>query len=120
MQTEQKATEIEGISTSENSLRFFIKGDKKYYQIASNEILYVEAYGNYTKLFLKDEMIVSHEKISNLEALLPQDSFLRVHKSFIVSLDKIKLIQGNRIQIESHKIPIGETYKSSVNRLYNS
>ena len=65
-------------------------------------------------------MIVSHEKISSFEDLLPQDSFLRVHKSFIVALDKIKLIQGNRIQIETHQIPIGETYKSRINQLYNS
>ena len=64
-------------------------------------------------------MIISHEKISAFEELLPQDSFLRVHKSFIVAVNKIKLIEGNRILIESHKIPIGQTYKSSVKRLFN-
>jgi DNA-binding LytR/AlgR family response regulator len=119
VQTQQKGTVIKDISTSEGDHRFFIKGDKKYHQIASDDILYIEAYGNYTKLFFKDEMIVSHEKISAFEELLPQDSFLRVHKSFIVAIDKIKLIEGNRIQIETHKIPIGQTYKSSINRLFN-
>ncbi len=120
VQTEQKPTETKGISTVENAHRFFIKGDKKYHQVTSDEILYIEAYGNYTKIFFNDEMIVSHEKISNFEDLLPQDSFLRVHKSFIVAVNKIKLIEGNRIQIGDHKIPIGETYKSSISRLYNS
>jgi DNA-binding LytR/AlgR family response regulator len=120
VQTDAKATEIKGVASLESGYRFFIKGDKKYHQIASDDILYIEAYGNYTKIFLKEEMIVSHEKISNFEDLLPQDSFLRVHKSFIVALDKIKLIQGNRIQIETHQIPIGETYKSRINQLYNS
>lgn len=120
VQTEQKAPEIKGISTLDGGHRFFIKGDKKYHQIASDEILYIEAYGNYTKIFFKNEMIVSHEKISSFEELLPQDSFLRVHKSFIVAVDKIKLIEGNRIQIGDNKIPIGETYKSSISRLYNS
>ena len=117
VQADQKATEI---STTESGYRFFIKGDKKYHQISSDDILYIEAYGNYTKIYLKDEMIVSHEKISAFEELLPPDTFLRVHKSFIVALEKIKLIEGNRIMIETHEIPIGQTYKSSVSRLYNS
>ena len=120
IQTEQKPTEIKGIAAVATGHRFFIKGDKKYHQIASDDILYIEAYGNYTKIYLKDEMIISHEKISNFEALLPPDSFLRVHKSFIVAVDKIKLIEGNRIQIGDNKIPIGETYKSIISRLYNS
>lgn len=120
VQTEQKTLETKGISALQEGHRFFIKGDKKYHQIASDEILYIEAYGNYTKIFFKNEMIVSHEKISSFEELLPQDSFLRVHKSFIVAVDKIKLIEGNRIQVGDNKIPIGETYKSSIKRLYNS
>ena len=97
--------------------RLFLKGDKKYHQIHLDDILYIEAYGNYSKVFLKDEMIVSHEKISSFEALIPQENFLRVHKSFIVAIDKIKLIEGNRILIENYKIPIGQTYKGNVNKL---
>jgi DNA-binding LytR/AlgR family response regulator len=119
-QTEQKTTVIKEISTLESTHRFFIKGDKKYHQIASEDILYIEAYGNYTKLFFKDGMILSHEKISTFEDLLPESDFLRVHKSFIVAINKIKLIEGNRIHIETYKIPIGQTYKSRISRLYNS
>ena len=107
-------------SSADNSTRFFIKGDKKHHQIDLSELLYIEAYGNYTKLFLKDEMIVSHEKISHYESILVSADFLRVHKSFIVAIDKIKFIEGNRILINEHKIPIGQTYKSNVNKLYNS
>ena len=103
--------------TTDNTTRFFVKGDKKHHQIDLNDLLYIEAYGNYTKLFLKDEMIVSHEKISHYEDLLNTANFLRVHKSFIVAIDKIKFIEGNRILINEHKIPIGQTYKSSINKL---
>ena len=120
VQTPQKETEVKENLTSVSGHRFFIKGNKKYHQIASDEILYIEAYGNYTKIFFKDEMIVSHEKISFLEELLPQDAFLRVHKSFIVAIDKIKLIEGNRIRIGTYEIPIGQTYKSRITSLYNS
>ena len=65
-------------------------------------------------------MIVSHEKISHYEAILSEGNFLRVHKSFIVAIDKIKFIEGNRIIIDEHKIAIGQTYKSRVNELLNS
>ena len=110
-------TIIKEISTEDTSTRFFVKGDKKHHQIDLSDLLYIEAYGNYTKLFLKSEMIVSHEKISHYEAMLTDGNFLRVHKSFIVAIDKIKFIEGNRILIKEHKIPIGQTYKSVVNKL---
>lgn len=99
--------------------RFFIKGDKKHHQINTQDILFVEASGNYCKIFLTAEMILSHEKISNLEALLPSENFLRVHKSFLVATNKIKLIQGNQIYLQEHRIPIGQTYRSRINELLN-
>ncbi|MEO1627229.1 MAG: LytTR family DNA-binding domain-containing protein [Bacteroidota bacterium] len=105
-------------SSDNKKLRFFLKGDKKMHQIHAEDILFIEAYGNYTKVFLTKETIVSHQKISSLEELLPKSAFLRVHKSFIVSTDKIKMIEGNRIQIGTHLIPIGQTYKQSLKRLF--
>ena len=120
-ETQTTKTIIKEVSnSSDNSTRFFVKGDKKHHQIDLNDLLYIEAYGNYTKLFLKDEMIVSHEKISHYEDLLNASNFLRVHKSFIVAINKIKFIEGNRILINEHKIPIGQTYKSSITKLYGS
>ena len=120
-ETQTTKTIIKEVSSSaDSSTRFFVKGDKKHHQIDLNDLLYIEAYGNYTKLFLKDEMIVSHEKISHYEDLLNASNFLRVHKSFIVAINKIKFIEGNRILINEHKIPIGQTYKSSINKLYGS
>jgi len=116
-ETQTEKTTIKEITSTQDSKRFFVKGDKKHHQIDLSDLLYIEAYGNYTKLFLKDEMIISHEKISHYESILTDGNFLRVHKSFIVAIDKIKLIEGNRIIIEEHKIPIGQTYKSNVNKL---
>lgn len=115
-QAKEQATNIE-TETGAIKNRIFIKGDKKHYQIQLKDLLFIEAYGNYTKLFLKNEIIVSHEKISSYEKSLNRDVFLRVHKSFIIRVDKIKLIEGNRISIDEHKIPIGQTYKSVVNKL---
>ncbi len=99
------------------SKKFFIKGDKKHHQLATEEILYIEAYGNYCKVHTSREVIISHEKISEFELRLDENLFMRVHKSFLVSRDKIDLIEGNRIIIDEDKIPIGQTYRSAVNRL---
>lgn len=96
---------------------FFIKGDKKLHQVRFNQILFIEASGNYTKIFLSDEMILTHEKISALEELLPTREFIRVHKSFIVGINKIKLIEGNRISLGEHYVPIGQTYKHNLKEL---
>jgi DNA-binding LytR/AlgR family response regulator len=118
--TQTTKTIIKEVSNEASSTRFFVKGDKKHHQIDLNDLLFIEAYGNYTKLFLKDEMIVSHEKISHYESILDDGGFMRIHKSFIVRIDKIKFIEGNRILIDEHKIPIGQTYKSIVSKLYNN
>jgi DNA-binding LytR/AlgR family response regulator len=117
--TQTTKTTVKQVS-NETTTRLFVKGDKKQHQIDLNDLLYIEAYGNYTKLYIKDEMIVSHEKISYYESILSDEDFLRVHKSFLIAIDKIKLIEGNRIHITTYKIPIGQTYKINVNRLYNS
>jgi len=93
---------------------FFLRGDKKYHQIHFNDLLFIEAYGHYCKVYLKNEMIVSHQKISDFEQLLPKFDFIRTHKSFIAAKDKIKQIEGNRILIDEYKIPIGQTYKENI------
>ena len=97
--------------------QFFLKGDKKYHQIHSKDILFIEANGNYSKVYLHDEMIVCHEKISALENTLDSNQFLRVHKSFIVARDKIRLIQGNLIELDQKKIPVGQTYRKTIQKL---
>lgn len=99
-----------------NTGSFFIKGDKKLHQIHFQDLLFIEAYGHFTKVFFKDDMIISPQKISDFEKLLPTLYFLRIHKSFIVSKDKIRTIEGNRVLIDQHKIPIGQTYKEIINK----
>ncbi|NQX81604.1 MAG: response regulator transcription factor [Flavobacteriaceae bacterium] len=117
--TEATIVKTQIVETDTKSTKFFLKGDKKHHQIDTQDILYIEAYGNYTKMYFADEMIISHEKISSFADMLPSDSFMRVHKSFVVSLDKIEQIEGNRIIIGKHKIPVGQTYKSVVSGLFN-
>ncbi len=110
---------VASISTSKTSPSFFFKGEKKMHQIHADDILFIEAYGNYCKVVLTKETIVIHEKISSLEKLLPDTDFLRVHKSFIVAGVKIKIIESNRITIGDRQVPVGQSYKHNLKQLYN-
>lgn len=100
-----------------NKNSFFIKGDKKIHQINFDNVLYIEAHGNYSKIFTIEKMILTHEKISSMQEVLPKNDFIRIHKSFIVAKSKIEEIEGNRVKILDKKIPIGQTYKDNLNCL---
>lgn len=112
----KKNTSFDIIETQQTTGSFFLKGDKKLHQIHFEDLLFIEAYGHFIKVYLKNDMIISPQKISDFEKLLPMVDFIRIHKSFIVSKNKIKYIEGNRVLIEEHKIPIGQTYKENVNK----
>lgn len=97
--------------------RIFVKSNKKYHQINLNDILYIEAYGNYSKIYLPDQMILHHDSMAAMLSILPATNFLRIHKSFIVALDKVKAIEGNQMLIRDQKLPIGQTYRSVVGKI---
>ncbi|WP_299107612.1 LytTR family DNA-binding domain-containing protein [uncultured Tenacibaculum sp.] len=99
--------------TAENSL--FIRSNKKYIQVNIDDILFVEALGNYCKVVCIDDEYSVREKISEFKELLDDDLFLQVHKSFIIAKKKVKEIEGNRIRIKDYVIPIGKTYKVNLN-----
>ena len=94
--------------------QIFIKGDKKHHQVNFLGISLVEGYGQYCKVYNEDEVILTLDRLANIEASLPLDDFLRVHKSYIVSISKIKSIEGNTITVNGQKIPIGQSYRKSV------
>ncbi|WP_299900795.1 LytTR family DNA-binding domain-containing protein [uncultured Aquimarina sp.] len=101
---------------SERNQYIFIKSGKKQIKISLDDILFIEAAGNYCKVFLENQMILTLYKISTLEKELPYN-FLRIHHSFIISKEKIQIIEGNQIKIGDHSIPIGQTYRSTVNKM---
>lgn len=92
----------------------FIKSNKKYVQVSIEDILFIEALGNYCKITCKEEAYSIREKISDFKELLDSDLFLQVHKSFIIAKKHVKEIEGNRIKINDYIIPIGKTFKINL------
>ena len=99
------------------SKRIFLRSNKKYTQIEIDAVLFIEASGNYTKVITTLETITIREKISTVLELLPKEVFLQVHKSFVVAHKHIKSIEGNRMFVNDHIIPIGKIFKTNVIQL---
>lgn len=95
----------------------FLRSNKKHIQVTIDTIQYIEAAGNYTKVITTNEIITIREKISDVLELLNDLDFIQVHKSFVISKKHIKNIEGNRIFIAEHTIPIGKIYKVNINQL---
>ena len=94
-----------------------VKSEYKLIQIAVSNILYIEGLKDYVKIYLEDSnsSIMSLMSLKTLEASLPQDRFMRVHRAFIVQTSKIKVIERNRIVFGKQYIPISDTYKDAFN-----
>ena len=92
----------------------FFKSDKKIHKIDLESIHYIEAVGDYMKVITDSGQLLINETMKNLQEELPARSFIRVHKSFIISRVHIKYIEGNYIQVANKSIPIGATYRNDV------
>ncbi|QNE40933.1 response regulator transcription factor [Hymenobacter sp. NBH84] len=97
----------------------FVKGESKnkFLRLDYADILYVEALKNYVSIVTPGQRVVTYQTLKDLSEQLPQPPFLRVHKSYLVSLDKIRMVDGNTIYIEDQQIPVGETYRDTLFRL---
>ncbi len=93
---------------------FFIKCGSKYEKIYFNDILYIQGTQNYVTICTNKGKYLTLLYLKNLEENLDSRAFIRVHKSYIVSIDKIEGIEGNEIFIQSHHIPISRNYREQV------
>ena len=95
----------------------FLRANKSHIQVKVDNILYIESLRNYCKVVTNEEEIKIREKISDLSNILPQELFVQVHKSFVVAINHINKIEGNRVHIRDQTIPIGKFYKENVNSI---
>lgn len=111
----EKLNSTSAQTTNSNRPSFvFLKADKKIHKVDLDSIFYIEAIGDYMKVVTGSGQLIINETMKKLQEDLPVDSFIRVHKSFIISRNKIKFIEGNYVRVEDKNIPIGATYRSEV------
>lgn len=88
-----------------------VKADGKIHKIFYSQILFVEGALEYVKFHTKEKRVMGLYSLKELEDLLPESDFMRIHKSYIVSFDKIQEVEGNQVIIGEHKLPIGKSHR---------
>ena len=91
-----------------------VKADRKTYKVDISKIQYIESLKDYVKIVCMDESIVTHDSLSNMEAFLSEYGFIRIHRSFLVAIDKIRSFDAESVFLENNELPISRTYKKSV------
>jgi DNA-binding LytR/AlgR family response regulator len=92
----------------------FLKQDNRLVKVPFDDILYVEALKDFSKVYRKEKPMLVSMHLKMLEDLLPSDRFLRIHRSYIVALPAITALQGNVIEIGKEELPVGATYKDEL------
>lgn len=93
---------------------FFIRCDHVFEKVYFRDILYIEAMQNYCILHISDRKLITYITLRGMEQKLPKDIFLKVHKSFIVNLDKITAVDGNDLLIGKAQLPVSRSLKDQV------
>ena len=114
--TALRETPVQAVVTvPESSKAFvFLKVDKKMVKVYLDEILYIESLKDYVRVRTVYEDLVTHQNLNSMAKILPSDDFIRIHKSYTISVDKVKSIEGNCVEIASKLLPIGRNFRKEV------
>jgi DNA-binding LytR/AlgR family response regulator len=98
----------------------YFRSNRKMVKVLFNEILYIEGLNDYIKIITTNKPIITKHLLASLEQMLPPKEFVRIHKSFIVAINKIESFNADSVDIARHEIPIGRSYKVNVNKILGS
>jgi DNA-binding LytR/AlgR family response regulator len=96
-----------------------VRADRKLFKVNINEILYIHSLSNYYKIVTSGKNVVAYGSLSSLENELPTSRFIRIHRSYLVAIDKIEAISSNSLILNGQALPIGRNYRSSVEAVFN-
>lgn len=109
-----------GSAVNNETEHLLLHADHKIYKVKLNDILYIEGLKEYVSYYTREKRIIVLQSLKSIEESLPSDRFIRVHRSYIVPIDRIKTLDGNQVQIGEKLIPIGRSYKEDVlKRVFN-
>ena len=114
------SAKIEMVSPTEekkNEAFVYFRADRKMVKVMLQDISYIESMKDYVKVVTANNTLITKQSISSVEEMLPEKQFIRVHRSYIISLNKIKTFTSELIEIGSTEIPIGKLYRNGVLKL---
>lgn len=92
----------------------FFNVNKKMVKVFCNDILYIESLKDYSRIYTKDSELVTRKQIGEMEEIFKSRNFLRIHRSYIVSLDRVRAYSSNEVEVDGKSLPIGRSYKELV------
>jgi two-component system LytT family response regulator len=111
--------QVQSLRISPSGNFIFVKTENRLQKVAFKEILYIEGQGDYLKIVTTQARIMTLQNFKKFEDTLPPENFIRVHKSYLVALNKIESITRNRIKIGNALIPVSDSYKSAFYEAIN-
>ncbi|WP_138989887.1 LytTR family DNA-binding domain-containing protein [Larkinella sp. C7] len=112
-----KALDYKNLRDSEAEEFIFVKTGYEEEKVWLDDILYLESDGNYVTFVLKNRKVLSRQTLSDIPRILPESQFVRVHRSYSISLRKIEKIARNEITIAGFKIPVGASYEDKLTEI---
>jgi len=97
----------------------YVKENKKVVKVYLSEIKYIEGLSEYVQVYTDKRKIITKTSMSQMEEKLPAENFLRIHKSFIISVNKIEAFTANTIEVQGKELPIGRSFKNAVLNMLN-
>ncbi len=102
------------VSTEDNEDFFFVRSERKMVKIPLNDIQFIESLSDYVKIHLDNDLVITREPISTIESKLNPQKFIRIHRSFIVSANRISSYTKEGVELGEKYLPISRTYRKSV------
>jgi DNA-binding LytR/AlgR family response regulator len=119
LHVEETAISANDVIPDQSNPFLYFRSDRKMMKVFLDDILFIESLKDYIKVVTTNKTIVSKQSISALEEILPKESFIRVHRSYIIAMNKIESYNADVIEIGKKEIPIGRLFKHDVNRTLN-
>ena len=98
----------------------YFRVNRKMVKVLFNEILYIEGLNDYIKIITSNKTIVTKHLLASLEEMLPANEFVRIHKSFIIAVNKIESFNADSVEIANKEIPIGRLFKFNLSKILSS
>jgi DNA-binding LytR/AlgR family response regulator len=95
----------------------YLRVDRKMIKVLLADILYIESDKDYVKIFIENSFIITRQTIASVEAMLSESQFIRIHRSYIVSLSKLKSFTAETVEIANKELPIGKIYRNNFLKL---
>lgn len=110
----QKKLEGSTAIESEHAEFMMIKSNKKLFKVPYSDILHIQSMGDFVKVITPEKTFISSDTLKNILEQLPEKQFVRIHKSYIISIDAFSYLEGNRVKVGEEFLPVGLTYKERL------